>query len=554
MALTIALFAAASAAAQHTAAGAASSLPTPESVFGFPVGADYKLFTYDQSIDYFQKLAAASNRIRLITVGKTAYGKTWTAAIISSPANLARLDKIRENNMRLAHPGNLTDAQAHDLARQGRAIVDISGGLHASEIAGSQHTPQVAYELLSRAAEPEMKTILDSVVFFLWPSINPDGQDIVVNWCRANQPDAEHNGRGAVPMELYEKYVGHDNNRDSYMLNVIESRVIQRTWREWEPDVVYVQHQSSPFPTRIWIPPFADPVGFRVPPIMAREVNAIGTRIAEQLDANGMPGAVSQLETYDAWYPGYIDYMPMYQNIPAWWTETQGGNCATPRTSTVADLPADYADLRPTSLYSSPWAEGKWGLRDAVNYMVSADLTTLDYAARFKSELLYNRYQAARNTIQQFKTSAPYAYFISQDQHDPRGAGRAAAARGVHGRSRAPAEQRRFLRRGVVPQGNLGHPDGPGVRAARSRAVRAAEVSRVGFRPDAVRRCRVDASLPDGRQRRRGEIAAHRRHPRRTRAAARDAGRLAHRSQRAAHDQRRGSGHRPGAGRNHWHR
>jgi Zinc carboxypeptidase len=418
MALPIALSAAASAAAQRSPAAATSSLPTPESVFGFPVGADYKLFTYDQSIDYFRKLAAASNRIRLITVGKTAYGKTWTAAIISSPANLARLDKIRENNMRLAHPANLTDAQAHDLARQGRAIVDISGGLHASEIAGSQHTPQVAYELLSRASEPEIKTILDSVVFFLWPSINPDGQDIVVNWCRANQPDAEHNGRGAVPMELYEKYVGHDNNRDSYMLNVVESRVIQRTWREWEPDVVYVQHQSSPFPTRIWIPPFADPVGFRVPPIMAREVNAIGTRIAEQLDANGMPGAVSQLETYDAWYPGYIDYMPMYQNIPSWWTETQGGNCATPRTSTVADLPPDYADLRPTSLYSSPWAEGKWGLRDAVNYMVSADLTTLDYAARFKSELLYNRYQAARNTIQQFKTGAPYAYFIPQDQHD----------------------------------------------------------------------------------------------------------------------------------------
>jgi len=401
-----------------TIAAQRAAIPTPESVIGFPVGEDFKLFTYDQSIDYFRKLAAASNRVRLLTVGRTAYGKTWTAVLISSPANLARLDKIRETNMKLAHPAGLTDAQARDLARQGRVIVDISGGLHASEIAGSQHTPQVAYELLSRANEPEMKTILDSVVFFLWPSINPDGQDIVVNWCRANEPDAEHNGRGAPPMELYEKYVGHDNNRDSYMLNVVESRVIQRTWREWEPDVIYVQHQSSPFPTRIWIPPFADPVGLRVPPIMAREVNAIGTRIAERLDANGMPGAVSQLETYDAWYPGYIDYMPMYQNIPSWWTETQGGNCATPRTSTVADLPADYADLRPTSLYSSPWAQGKWGLRDAVNYMVAADIATLDYAARFKSELLYNRYQAARNTIQQFKTSGPYAYFIPQDQHD----------------------------------------------------------------------------------------------------------------------------------------
>ena len=402
--------------AQRATAPKALSLPTPESVFGFPVGADYKLFTYDQSIDYFKKLAAASNRVKLLTVGKTSFGKTWTAAIISSPANLAKLDRLRDINQRLAHPVGLTDATAHQLAHDGRAFVDISGGLHASEIAGSQHTPQIAYELLSRAAEPEMKAILDSVVFFLWPSINPDGQDIVVNWCRAR--DASPN-QPIAPMELYQKYVGHDNNRDSYMLNMIESRVVQRTWREWEPQIIYVQHQSSPFPTRIWLPPFADPVGLRVPPIMARQVNAIGTRIATALDEHGMPGAVSQLDTYDAWYPGYIDYMPMYQNINAWWTETQGGNCATPRMSTVDSLPRDYRDLRPTSLYVSPWAGGNWTLRDAVNYMVGADIATLDYAARFKNEVLYNRYQSARNTIQQFRTSAPYAYIIPQNQHDP---------------------------------------------------------------------------------------------------------------------------------------
>src|SRR6185312_7453708 len=393
-----------------------SALPTPESVIGFPIGADHELFDYDQSIGYFKKLAAASNRIKLITVGKTAYGKTWTAAIISSPANLANLAHLRDINMRLAHPAGLTDAEAHRLAAEGRAFVDISGGLHASEIAGSQHTPLIAYDLISRANEPDMKAILDSVVFFLWPSINPDGQDIVVNWCNAQEAAG---GQRIAPMELYEKYVGHDNNRDSYMLNVVESRVIQRTWREWEPDIVYVQHQSSPFPTRIWLPPFADPVGLRVPPIMAREVNAIGTRIAEELDANGQPCAVSQLETYDAWYPGYIDYMPMYQNIAAWWTETQGGNCAVPDTRGPSQFPAAYKDLRPTSLYVSPWADSTWHLRNAMDYMVTADLATLNYAAKFKDELLYNRYQAARNTIDQFKKSAPYAYVIPQAQHDP---------------------------------------------------------------------------------------------------------------------------------------
>ena len=415
-ALIIATAAAVCRIAAPAAAQTAKAIPTPESVFGFPVGADYKLFTYDQSIDYFRKLAAASNRIKLIHVGKTAFGKDWTVAIISSPDNLAKLAHYREINMRLAHPDGLSAAEAKRLARDGKVFVDISGGLHASEIAGSQHTPQVAYEVLSRANEPEMKAILDNDIFILWPSINPDGQDIVVNWCRAR--DAAQ-GQPVAPMELYEKYVGHDNNRDSYMLNVVESRVIQRTWREWEPDIVYVQHQSSPFPTRIWIPPFADPIGYRAPAIMGREVNAIGTRIAEELDAHGQPGAVHQLETYDAWYPGYIDYMPMYQNIPAWWTETQGGNCATPRTTTLDSLPRAYRDLRPTSLYNSPWAQGTWGLRDAVNYMVTADLATLDYAARYKTELLYDRYQSARNTIQQFKTSAPYAYVIPQNQYDP---------------------------------------------------------------------------------------------------------------------------------------
>ena len=389
-------------------------IPTPESSFGFPVGADYKLFDYEQSIAYFRRLAAASNRVKLLDVGKTAFGRTITVALISSPENLARLVQIRRTNARFAHPEGLTDAEAHRLARDAKVIVDISGGLHASEIAGSQHTPQLAYELLAHADEPRNQAILDNVVLFLWPSINPDGQDIVVNWCKARDEK-----QSTAPMELYEKYVGHDNNRDSYMLNVVESRVIQRTWRDWEPDIIYVHHQSSPFPTRIWIPPFADPVGLRVSPIMAREVNAIGTRIAEELDANGQPGAIHQLATYDAWYPGYIDYMPMYQNIPAWWTETQGGNCATPRTTTIDSLPPEYRDLRPTTMYVSPWAQGKWGLRDAVNYMVTASLATLNYAAKFREEILYNRYQAGRNTIQQFRTSAPYAYLIPQAQHDP---------------------------------------------------------------------------------------------------------------------------------------
>ena len=389
------------------------AIPTPESVFGFSVGADHKLINYEQSISYFERLEAASDNIKLINVGTTAYGRPWTVAIISSPQNLAKLEQYRQINMRLAHPAGLTDAEARRLAREGRVFVDISGGLHASEIAGSQHTIQLAHELLSQASEPRVREIFDNVIFFLWPSINPDGQDIVVDWCNAREA-----GRNPPPMELYEKYIGHDNNRDSYMLNVVESRVIQRTWRWWEPEIIYVHHQSSPFPTRIWVPPFADPVGMYAPPIVAREVNAIGTKIAMELEANGQPGATSMGDGFDAWYAGYIDYMPIYQNIASWWTETQGGNCATPRTTTLDDLPESYRDLRPTPMYLSPWDQGTWRLRDAVDYMVTASRATLRYAAMNREDVLYNRYQSGRDVIQKYRTSAPYAYIVPQAQHD----------------------------------------------------------------------------------------------------------------------------------------
>jgi len=397
-------------------ARAQQPVPTPESVLGFSVGADFKLATYDESMKYFDRLAAASNRIKLVNVGKTSTGHEWTLAIISSPENLAKLERYREIAQRLAHPAGLTDEQARALAHEGRAFVDISGGLHASEIAGSQHTIQLAYDLLSKPDEPRNKAILENTVLFLWPSINPDGQNIVVNWYRKNVGTPFE----VAPLhELYQKYIGHDNNRDGYMLNVVESRVIARTWREWEPNIIYVQHQTAPFPTRIWLPPFAEPIANRVNPLMSREVNTIGMTIAQQLETEGKVGATHMGTGFDAWYPGYIDYMPMLQNIASFWTETALYQYATPHLYTLNDFPKEYRDLRPQSLYPSPWPGGWWRLRDAVDYMITGSMATLDYAVKYREELLWNRYQAGRNTIAKYRVGPPYAYVIPQAQRDP---------------------------------------------------------------------------------------------------------------------------------------
>jgi len=388
-------------------------VPAPESVFGFKPGADYKLATYDQSLDYFKRVAAATKLVKLVQAGTTSMGRPMYFALVSTPENLARVDRYREIARRLAHPGALTENGARQLAREGKAFVHIDGGLHSTEVAGPQHTPALLYDLVTRT---DARQILDNVIVMLWPTINPDGQQIVAEWYMQNV---------GTPYELsplprlYQAYVGHDNNRDAYMLNMIESRVLEHTWRQWEPQIIYVHHQSGPFPTRIWLPPFSEPVGTETPYLMAREVNAIGMAIAKGLEEHSQVGATHMGTAFDAWYPGYIDYTPNFKNIAAFWTETALFQYATPHEYSINDFPEPMRDLRPRSLYSSPWSPGWWRLGDAVRYMETASWSVLDYAAKFKDSVLFDRYKAARDQIALGATRPPSAYIVPQQQRDP---------------------------------------------------------------------------------------------------------------------------------------
>ncbi len=393
----------------------AGQVPKPESVLGFKPGADMKLATYDQAIDYLKKLAVSSPSIKLLEAGKTTQGRVVYYALISSPENLAGIDRLREVSRSLAHPQGLTDDEARVLAREGKAFVHIDGGCHATEVAGPQMIPQLAYDLLARPEAPQVREILENVVLMLWPSMNPDGQQMVGEWFQKNLGTPYESS--GLP-RLYQEYVGHDNNRDGYMINMIESRLVEHVWRQWEPHIIYVHHQTAPFPARIWLPPFSEPVGLEAPPVSAREVNMIGMAIAKGLEEHGQTGAVNMGTAFDAWYPGYVDYAPIFKNIPAFWTET-AGNMAAPREYAAKDLPPAFRDLRPQSLYSSPWRPGWWRLEDAVSYNETASLAVLEYAAKYKASLLYNRYQAGRDQIARGRNVAPFAYVFPQDQRDP---------------------------------------------------------------------------------------------------------------------------------------
>jgi hypothetical protein len=388
-------------------------------VLGHNPGDDFYLADYEDTVRYFHALAASSDRIKIFTVGKSTEGKDIEIAVISSPANLAHLDETKQVANRLAHATDLNDDQARDLARSSKVVVHIDGGLHSDEVAGTQHTMVLAYKLLTASNDPEVDRILDQVILVLWPTLNPDGQDMVVHWYRQNLGTKYE----VSPMPwLYQDYVGHDNNRDGFMLNMKEEQVVTKTQLEYSPVIFYCQHQTAPFPARIWIPPFSDPISSNISPYVRSWLNVVGTNMAAYLDAHNMPGAISE-SRFDNWYAGFTDWAHVFRNEISFFTETALYRYATPRFYTADEFPKNDQDLRALTMYTTPWEGGWWHLKDAVDYMVAGSMSVLDLAAKNRETLLYNRYQAARDNIAHFRKEPPFAYIISDKQADTPEAG-----------------------------------------------------------------------------------------------------------------------------------
>jgi hypothetical protein len=392
----------------------AQKIPAPEEMLGFKVGADYHLATYQQAYKYFKALEQASKMIRVVEAGKTAMGKPMIYAIITSEANMAALDRYREITKRLSLVKGLGDAEARALAAEGKAVVYIDGGLHASECAPAQHNIQLAYDLLT-ANDATTKAIRDNVILVL-VFANPDGMDMLAEWYHANVGTSFE----VSPMPwLYHKYVGHDNNRDSYMGNMPETQILNKIVNEeWFPEILYNHHQTAPFPARIWIHPASEPTNPNVHPLLIRWQNLLGTAMGAAFDREGKDGAISRT-VFDTWYPGYVTQVVDGHNVISLLTETALYRYATPHFYTIDDFPEAYRDFTMSTFYPSPWKGGWWRLKDAVDYCLTASKAVLQTAAAFRRELLYDKYQMGRDTVARFKKEPPYAWIVPQQQWDP---------------------------------------------------------------------------------------------------------------------------------------
>ncbi len=397
---------------------APNRLPDPADTFGFAPGTDRRLADYGQITTYFRRLAAATPRVRLFSIGQTSEGREMLLAAISAEENLARLDRYRDIARQLADGRGLTDASARALAREGRAIVWVDMGLHATEVAAAQVSVEVARAVAGDDTD-EMRRIRDQVILVLVPVMNPDGLDIVTKWYRANVGTPFETS--PLPV-LYQKYAGHDNNRDWYMQNLVETRNITRQlYQEWFPQMVYNHHQSGLTSPRIWAPPMDDPVNPNMHPLVHRGISLLGVAIMQRLEQEGKVGAQGY-STYSNWWNGGMRSTPCFHNIVGILTETASGRYATPVDISPEQLPktlrSGESAMEPSTWNPSPWKGGRWRLRDQMDYMFTATLAVLRLAAEFREDWLYNRYQMARDQVAAGRRGDPFAYVIPPVQHD----------------------------------------------------------------------------------------------------------------------------------------
>ena len=370
--------------------GLSQQIPTPKEHFGFNIGDNYQLTTFTQTEAYFKKLAQASEKARYTVIGKTEEGRDQFMLIVTSAENLKKLDEYKLISQKMAN-AEVSMEEAKQFANTGKAVIWIDGGLHANEVVGIHQLIETAYQLLSRS-DDETKRILDDVII-LMTHANPDGQELQSNWYMRD-PRPEKRSAANLP-RLYEKYAGHDNNRDFYMLNLKESQNIARQlFIEWLPQIMYNHHQAGPAGSIVAGPPYRDPFNYVFDPLIITGLDAVGAAMQNRLNAENKPGFTSKAgSVFSTWYNGGLRTTTYFHNMIGLLTEIVGS-------PTPSAIPLVPARLLPNAATPNPIVPQKWTFRQSIDYSVSLNYAVLNYASRNRDELLMNIYRMGRNAIE----------------------------------------------------------------------------------------------------------------------------------------------------------
>lgn len=380
-----------------TPISAQDRVTTPVEHFGHEIGADYMLFNYEALHDYFITLANESDRMVLDTIGFTEEGRPQVQAIITSPANHANLERYREISATLAKAEGVSREEAMSLATEGKAIIWIDGGLHATEVLGAAQLTEMVYRL-NEYTDAETMRILDDVVI-LATHANPDGMTLVSDWYMRNDDPMARSTSG-VPV-LYNKYAGHDNNRDFYMAALAESQNMNRSmYREWYPQIVYNHHQTGPQGTVMFAPPFRDPPNHYLDPVIITSLDRVGSAMHQRFVVEGKGGTTMRSGAgYSTWWNGGLRTTPYFKNMIGLLTETIGH-------PTPIEIPFIPGRQMPKGDIPMPVEPGPWHFRQSVEYSQTANWAVLDYASRNADHLLFNIWQMGQNSIERGNTDS----------------------------------------------------------------------------------------------------------------------------------------------------
>ena len=437
-------------------AHAQGKITSPKEFLGHNIGDDYFLPTYDQFMAYWHKIDGESNRMQVMEIGKTGEGRPHLAAIVTAPENFAKLARYKEISKRLQNAQGLTDEQARLLAKEGKSVVWIDGGLHATEVVGANQLMETSYQLVSRTDDETMRILKDVIVVMV--HANPDGMQMVAKCYMA--PSEPTQRRAPCSTRLYEKYAGHDNNRDFYMSNLPESRNMNKLmYWEWMPQIMYNHHQTGPVGTVIFSPPFRDPFNYNLDPMIIMGLDMVGAAMHQRFLQENKPGFTMRSgSSYSTWWNGGLRTTAYFQNIIGILTEIIG----SPTPSTI---PITLSQMLPRGDLPAPIAPQEWHMRQSIDYSVTANYSILDLASRYKDQFLFNIYRMGANQIA--RGSADHWTVSNEDMARADSAmkvGSPAVAAGRGGRGAAAAAD-------VGPDAGFGGGRGPQMSAAQYAAV-----------------------------------------------------------------------------------
>ena len=396
----------------------AFAVTSPEQFLGHRVGADRKLADYTQIVRYFEQLDRESPRLALEHLGKTTLARDMVMAVISSEANVSAAPRLRAEAARLADPRGLTPEQVRSRVGSGKVVVLVTCGIHSSEIGATQMAMEWAYQLCTRQ-DPALERWLDDVVVLLVPSLNPDGTDMIVDYYRKFVGTEWEGGR--LPW-LYHHYAGHDDNRDWFMLNLVETQMVNRVLHhQWFPQVFLDMHQMGAAGPRIFVPPYADPITPMVHPMQWRLNDLIGSTMAMRLEEAAKSGVIQSF-SYDAYWPGGTKNTACLKNVIGLLTEVASCRIATPVFVDPNELQGGrkgLPDYRQQVNFPNPWPGGWWRLRDIVDYELVAVNSLLETCSTYREEILNSTCVMGEDAVRRGREEPPFAYVIPPRQHDP---------------------------------------------------------------------------------------------------------------------------------------